>query len=52
MVELKWKTPNSKAITDNRLTTPNIITKNLTMAGTHLKVVEQVNNLRVKTGGL
>ena len=43
MVELKWKTPNSKAIADNRLTTPNVITKNLTMSGTHLKVVEQVN---------
>ena len=43
MVELNWKTPNSKAISDNRVTTPHIVTKNLTMSGTHLKVVEQVN---------
>ena len=46
MVELNWKTPNSKAITDNRVTTPHIVTKNLTMSGTHLKVVEQVNHFR------
>ena len=46
MVELNWKTPNSKAITDNRVTTPHIVTKNLTMSGTHLKVVEQVNDFR------
>ena len=44
MVELNWKTPNSKAISDNRVTTPHIVTKNLTMSGTHLKVVEQVNH--------
>ena len=42
MVELNWKTPNSKAVTDNRITTPPSSTKNLTMSGTHLKVVEQV----------
>ena len=42
MVELNWKTPNSKAIEDNRVSTPQSETKNLTMSGTHLKVVEQV----------
>ena len=45
MVELNWKTPNSKAITDNRVTTPQKMTKNLTMSGTHLKVVEQVKKI-------
>ena len=45
MVELNWKTPNSKAVEDNRVTTPQSETKNLTMSGTHLKVVEQVRNL-------
>ena len=44
MVELNWKTPNSKAVVDNRVTTPQSETKNLTMSGTHLKVVEQVPN--------
>ena len=47
MVELNWKTPNSKAIEDNRVTTPQSVTKNLTMSGTHLKVVEQVQ-LKIK----
>lgn len=42
MVKLSWKTPNLKAITEARVITPPSVVKNLTMAGTHLKVVEQV----------
>ena len=42
MVKLSWKTPNSKANTEDRVITPPSVVKTLTMAGTHLKVVEQV----------
>ena len=43
MAELSWATPNSKAITAGRVFTPPSTAKNLSLAGTHLKVVEQVS---------
>ena len=42
VVELTWKTPNSRAIDEGRIEGPQQSARNLSMAGTHLKIVEQV----------
>lgn len=41
MVELTWTTPNPKAVNAGRVTTPETVTRNLSLPGSHLKVVEQ-----------
>ena len=47
MVELTWNTPNQNAINDHRLTQPESTSQNLSLTGTHLKVVEQVRHILV-----
>ena len=42
LVELTWETPNQISINEHRLTQPESLAKNLSLPGTHLKVVEQV----------
>ena len=42
VVELTWKTPNGRAIAEGRVEGPQQSARNLSMAGTHLKIVEQV----------
>ena len=42
VVEITWKAPNGKAIDEGRIEGPQQSARNLSMAGTHLKVVEQV----------
>ena len=43
VVELTWKTPNGRAINEGRVEGPQQSARNLSMAGTHLKIVEQVH---------
>jgi hypothetical protein len=43
VVELKWTTPNRKAIAEGRIEGPDQTARNLSMGGTHLKVVRQVS---------
>ena len=42
LAKLSWVTPNCRADTEARLIATPSVAKNLTMAGTHLKVVERV----------
>ena len=42
IVELTWRTPNPRAIGDHRLNVPLSSYRNLSLPGTHLRVVEQV----------
>jgi hypothetical protein len=47
MVDLQWKIPNSSALKDNRISTPEIIARNISLApGVHYKQVEQVNEMK------
>uniref|UniRef100_A0A0K2U975 Platelet-derived growth factor receptor-like protein n=1 Tax=Lepeophtheirus salmonis TaxID=72036 RepID=A0A0K2U975_LEPSM len=41
LVQLSWRTPNSKSRYSGRLEEPNPNSRNLSMGGTHLKIVEQ-----------
>jgi hypothetical protein len=46
MVDLQWKIPNSSALKDNRISTPEIIARNISLApGVHYKQVELVNEM-------
>jgi hypothetical protein len=46
MVDLQWKIPNSSALKDNRISTPEVIARNISLApGVHYKQVEQVNEM-------
>ena len=42
IVELTWRTPNPRAVDDHRLNVPLSSYRNLSLPGTHLRVVEQV----------
>jgi hypothetical protein len=47
MVDLQWKIPNSSALKDNRISTPEVIARNISLApGVHYKQVEQVNKMK------
>ena len=43
IVELSWRTPNTLALQDGRVITPDTVSRNLSLPGSHLKIVEQVN---------
>ncbi len=49
VVELKWTTPNSKAIAEGRIEGPGQTARNLSMGATHLKVEEQALTIRRST---
>jgi hypothetical protein len=42
IVELTWLTPNPKAAGDHRVQLPGNSARNLSLSGTHLKIIEQV----------
>lgn len=44
LVELTWTTPNADAVRHRRVRTSDQVARNLSMGGTHLKVVERVRS--------